>query len=159
MDFADNRWERLDYYYLFLFYTFKSNFIESQEKSTGENALAIEALLDGSEEAYECVSFDFEKCSLNSLQNDYPKLFQFDHEQHMYVYIILNRIFYHQFFLERALVPTREKAYISKLFILCIIIFVVKLPILFVIKDNWQKLVLQLVIEFADSCQLLVSSF
>jgi hypothetical protein len=57
------------------------------------------------------VSFDFEKCSLNSLQNDYPKLFQFDHEQHMYVYIILNRIFYHQFFLERALVPTREKAY------------------------------------------------
>jgi hypothetical protein len=98
MDFADNRWERLDYYYLFLFYTFKSNFIESQEKSTGENALAIEALLDGSEEAYECVSFDFEKCSLNSLQNDYPKLFQFDHEQHMYVYIILYRIFYHQFF-------------------------------------------------------------
>lgn len=32
-----------------------------------------------------CKSLDFKKCSLNELGIDFPRLFQFDHEQHMYV--------------------------------------------------------------------------
>jgi hypothetical protein len=58
----------------------------------------IETWLDGSRKSHECVSFDFEKCSLNNLRNDYPKLFQLDHQQQMYVYIILYCTFYYHFF-------------------------------------------------------------
>jgi hypothetical protein len=54
-----------------------------------ENLQAIEAILDESREAHKCLSFDFNKCSLNNLGNgNYPKLFQFDREQRMYAFTI-----------------------------------------------------------------------
>jgi len=66
-------------------YKIQSNLLETLKKSTDENAYIMEFLSDGPKKAHECVSFDFKECSVNNLQNDYPRLFQFDHEQHMYV--------------------------------------------------------------------------
>jgi hypothetical protein len=54
-------------------------------------------------------------------------------------------------FLEKEVVLEREEVFIPKLFILCIIIFVVKLPILFVIKNNRMKLIWTLVIQLYSS--------
>jgi hypothetical protein len=157
MDVAYKFWERLNYYYSFGFCTLHTNFIGSQEKSIGESLRAIEAWLDGSREAHECVSFDFEKCSLDNLRNDYPKLFQFDHEQRLY--ILFDIVHFIISFLEREMVPAEEVYIMPKLFIPCIIIFVVKPPILFAIKDNWQKLIMQLVIEFCWWSLLIPSIF
>jgi hypothetical protein len=53
----------------------------------------MESLSDEYTKGHQCVSFDFMKCSLSELGISYPKLFQFTHEQHMYVSIILYCIF------------------------------------------------------------------
>ncbi len=63
--------------------------IGSQQRSISESLQAIEALLDESREAHQCISFDLEKCSLKNFGNDdYPKLFKLDQEQNVYVFII-----------------------------------------------------------------------
>jgi len=66
-------------------YIIQFNLLETLKKSTDQNAYVMDVLPDGSKKAHECESFDFKECSVNNLQNDYPRLFQFDHEQHMYV--------------------------------------------------------------------------
>jgi hypothetical protein len=70
-------------------YIVKSLFIETIEKSIDHNAYVMESLSDEYTKGHQCVSFDFMKCSLSKLGISYPKLFQFTHEQHMYVSIIL----------------------------------------------------------------------
>jgi hypothetical protein len=58
------------------------------EKSIDQNMYAMKALSNASRATDKCVAFDFNECSLNELQNDYPRLFQLEDEQHVYVTII-----------------------------------------------------------------------
>jgi hypothetical protein len=58
---------------------------------------AMEALLEGPKSTQQCVSFDFEECSLSNLQKDYPWLLRSDHGQHMYCIFILFFIVYSYF--------------------------------------------------------------
>jgi hypothetical protein len=52
----------------------------------------METVLDRSGKT-SCESLDFKECSLKNLKNDFPRLFQIDHEQHMYIYIIFYCVF------------------------------------------------------------------
>jgi hypothetical protein len=58
------------------------------EKSIDQNMYARKVLSNASKATDKCVAFNFNECSLNELQNDYPRLFQLEDEQHVYVSII-----------------------------------------------------------------------
>jgi hypothetical protein len=111
----------------------------------------MKILSDTSKNEHECTPFNLNRNPLSKFSKGYPKLFEFQHQQIMYVHYFIS-LSSHDYLETERKVAYIDLMCLSKFLILFCIIFVVKPLIILNIKINQQGLLLLLVNKLFYFC-------